>query len=44
MTGDVLLDQGPNALSADRMNIRLEDGTAQMSGRVKTIIQQGGSD
>ncbi len=44
MTGNVLLDQGPNALSADKMTVQLSDGTAQMAGRVKTIIQTGNND
>lgn len=41
MTGNVLLTQGPSALSADKMTVQLRDGTAQMSGRVKTILQNG---
>lgn len=41
MTGDVLLTQGASALTAERMTVNLEDGTAQMSGRVKTILQSG---
>ncbi len=41
MTGDVLLTQGQSALTADRMTVNLTDGTAQMSGRVKTILQTG---
>lgn len=40
MTGNVLLTQGLNALTSDRMIVNLEDGTARMSGRVKTVIQQ----
>lgn len=44
MIGNVLLDQGPNALTSDRMTVQLDDGTAQMTGRVKTIIQSGGGD
>lgn len=44
MTGNVLLDQGLNVLSGDHMTVQLSDGTAQMKGRVKTIIQPGGSD
>ena len=39
MVGDVLLTQGPSALTADRMTVNLSDGTAQMNGRVKTILQ-----
>lgn len=43
MSGDVLLAQGRGALSADSMTIHLKDGTAEMSGRVKTILQTGDS-
>ena len=42
LTGNVLLTQGPNALSAERMTIDVEAGTAQMDGRVRTIFQQDG--
>lgn len=38
MTGNVLLTQGPNVLTAQRMTVNLVSGTAQMSGRVKTIL------
>ena len=38
MTGNVLLTQGANALTAQRMTVNLVTGTAQMSGRVKTIL------
>lgn len=41
MTGDVLLTQGQSALTAERMTVNLNDGTARMSGRVKTILQTG---
>ena len=41
MSGDVLFTQGPSALTAQRMTINLKDGTANMSGRVKTILQTG---
>lgn len=40
MSGNVLLTQGLNALTSDRMVVNLEEGTARMSGRVKTVIQQ----
>lgn len=43
LTGDVLLTQGASALSAERMVINLTAGTAQMSGRVRTVFQQGGN-
>jgi lipopolysaccharide export system protein LptA len=39
MTGNVLLVQGPSTLTADKMTVQLDSGTAQMSGRVKTIFQ-----
>jgi len=40
MTGNVLLTQGPSALTSERMIVNLEDGTAQLSGRVRTVLQQ----
>lgn len=42
MTGDVILTQGQNALSGDRLTVDLASGTGQMDGRVKTILQPGG--
>ena len=39
MSGNVVLVQGAFALSAKQMSIDLNDGTAQMIGRVKTILQ-----
>ena len=39
MQGDVLLVQGVNALTADRMFVDTRAGTARMSGRVKTVLQ-----
>jgi len=41
MTGDVILTQGPNAISGNRLTVNLDDGTGQMEGRVKTILQTG---
>ena len=41
MTGDVLLTQGASALTSERMVVNLTTGTAQMAGRVKTILQTG---
>lgn len=40
MIGNVLLTQGPSALTSERMVVDLKDGTAQMSGRVRTVLQQ----
>lgn len=39
MSGDVLLTQGDNALSGQALEIDLDTGTAQMQGRVQTILQ-----
>ncbi|MEL7154824.1 MAG: LptA/OstA family protein, partial [Pseudomonadota bacterium] len=39
MTGEVLLTQGLSALTSDRMVVDLDAGTAQMTGRVKTVLQ-----
>ena len=41
LTGDVLLTQGATALSAERMTVNINTGAAQMSGRVRTVFQQG---
>ena len=39
MSGNVVLMQGNFALSAQQMRIDLKDGSAQMIGRVKTVLQ-----
>ncbi len=39
MEGDVLVTQGPTALSADKMTYNLSTGNGRMEGRVKTILQ-----
>lgn len=41
LQGDVLLTQGPSAISAGQMTINVTDGTASMEGRVRTVLQQG---
>ena len=43
LTGSVLLTQGASALSAERMTVNLNTGSAQMSGRVRTVFNQGGN-
>lgn len=43
LSGNVILTQGQNALSAGAMSIDLNTGTAQMSGRVGTILQPEGN-
>ncbi len=42
LEGEVLLTQGASALSADRMVVNLNDGTARMEGRVRTVFRQAG--
>ncbi len=39
MYGDVLLIQGVNALTGDKMFIDTKAGTARVTGRVKTVLQ-----
>lgn len=41
MRGDVLLTQGANALSGQRLVVDMTRGTGTMEGRVRTIIQPG---
>ena len=43
LNGNVLLTQGASALSAERMTVNLTTGSAQMSGRVRTVFSQGGN-
>ena len=43
MTGDVILTQGPNALSGEQLTVDLTTGQGRMTGRVKTIFQTGGN-
>lgn len=39
MNGDVLVTQKLSAIAADKMTIKLEDGTALMTGRVKSLLR-----
>jgi lipopolysaccharide export system protein LptA len=41
MAGDVLLTQGRNALSSQKLHIDLNAGTARVEGRVQTIFAPG---
>lgn len=41
LTGDVLLTQGQNVMAGERLEVDLNRGTAQMSGRVRTVLQPG---
>lgn len=42
MTGDVLLTQGQNALSGQKLTVNLDGGTGLMEGRVRTVFQSDG--
>lgn len=43
LTGNVLVTQGPNAISGNRIVIDLDTGTGRVDGRVRTVIQPGGN-
>lgn len=42
MTGNVLLTQGPSAISGDRLVVDLARGTGTMEGRVRTVLMPQG--
>lgn len=42
LTGDVLLTQGANVLAGEKVTVDLETGTANASGRVRSVLQPGG--
>lgn len=44
LTGEVLLTQGPSAVSSDRMTIDTRTGAAQVSGNVRVRLVQEGED
>jgi lipopolysaccharide export system protein LptA len=44
LTGDVLLTQGPSAMSGQKLRINLKDGTGVMEGGVTTTFVPGGGD
>ncbi|MBN2739696.1 MAG: lipopolysaccharide transport periplasmic protein LptA [Rhodobacteraceae bacterium] len=41
LSGNVLLTQGDNVMSGNRLNVDLRTGTGQMDGRVRTILKPG---
>ena len=43
LEGDVLVTQGPNAISGDLLRVDLAAGTGTMEGRVRTLLQSGGA-
>lgn len=42
LKGDVLLTQGANVLSGQTVTVNLANGTANASGRVRSVLQPGG--
>jgi lipopolysaccharide export system protein LptA len=43
LAGDVVLTQGQNVLTGDKMQVSLADGTAQVQGRVRSVLQPAGN-
>lgn len=43
LSGDVVLTQGRNVLTGDRMRVDIGAGTAQIEGRVRSVLQPGGN-
>ncbi|MCQ0969024.1 lipopolysaccharide transport periplasmic protein LptA (plasmid) [Paracoccus sp. TK19116] len=43
LSGDVVLTQGQNVLRGDRMTVNLAEGSAQVDGRVRSVLQPGGN-
>lgn len=41
LTGDVLLTQGANVLAGEKVTVNLASGTANASGRVRSVLQPG---
>ena len=39
MNGDVLVTQKLSAIASDQMTVHLDDGTALMTGRVKSLLR-----
>lgn len=43
LIGDVVMTQGRNALTGDKMVVNLVSGTAQVDGRVRSVLQPEGN-
>ncbi|WP_134678702.1 lipopolysaccharide transport periplasmic protein LptA [Paracoccus ravus] len=43
LRGDVLLTQGQNVLAGETVTVNLATGTANASGRVRSVLQPGGN-
>ncbi|MEL7149120.1 MAG: lipopolysaccharide transport periplasmic protein LptA [Pseudomonadota bacterium] len=44
LNGNVLLTQGRNAISGDRLVVNLSSGSGRMEGRVRTVFAPSGED
>lgn len=42
LTGDAIVTREDSVLAGDRIEVHLKDGTASVSGRVRTVLQPGG--
>lgn len=43
LTGDAIVARGDSVLAGDRIEVNLKDGSANVSGRVRTVLQPGGN-
>lgn len=43
LSGDVVMTQGENVLTGDKMRVNLADGSARVEGRVRTVLQPDGN-
>ncbi len=43
MTGHVVLTQGSNVMSGEKLSVDLKAGTGRMDGRVKTVLKPAGN-
>lgn len=41
LTGDAIVTRGESVLAGDRIEVNLKDGTATVSGRVRSVLQPG---
>lgn len=41
LTGDAIVTRGQNVLAGDRIEVNLNDGTAAVGGRVRSVLQPG---
>lgn len=43
MTGNVVLKQGANVMTGEKLSVNIAEGTGRMDGRVRTILQPAGN-